>query len=287
MGESPLASSVAVPRLSLWQRLKAYGLKKLLLVCSALGIGFGIGVVGAAVSVAWLESRPIAATEWKRLDIPSLSLKASLKTDYDDGVRYQFKVTPRSQDLIPAFDNAVQSHRDTISFTLHLYDKAGFELCKTDVRPSPVVDADEHATAMEANESFSGCSRSEYQNVERWNLSYVFPSFASGTDANGSGQKAPVSPHKAQQKSAPVASDEAGDDTLTGFDLYSGHLETLSGKTFLIYREGEKSTAEMWAIDQDVTGKGQAHIQFKCKDVNDCLIENPEKHQTVHGKLLK
>src|SRR5258707_10869209 len=114
----PPPPSPAVPRLSLLQRLKTYNLKKLLLVCTAIGVGLGVGIVGVVVSIAWYLSRPIAATEWDRLDIPALSLKARLKTDWNGQgrVRYQFWVKPRSQDLISAFSSTVQSNRGSILF---------------------------------------------------------------------------------------------------------------------------------------------------------------------------
>ena len=54
-------------------------------------------------------------------------MKAKLKTDWNDSVRYQLVVTPRSDDLKAAFDDKVRLHRDSISFTVHLFDKAGFE----------------------------------------------------------------------------------------------------------------------------------------------------------------
>lgn len=286
MDESQIASvSSAASSVPLWQRLKTYNLKKLLLVFVALGVGLGAGIVGIAVSVDWYQSRPIAATEWNRLDVPSLSLRASLKTDYDGLVRYQFKVRPRTQDLIPAFSSAVLSHRDTISFTLHLYDKAGFEVCKTDVRPTPVVDSDDRVSAMEANDMFLYCSRSGYKNVDHWSLSYIFPKLPDSRSVEMPSTK--VGGQRPRNSSADVPLETNGDDTLTGFDLYSGHLETLSGKTFIVYREGEKMTALGWETEQEVSGKGQSQIHFNCKTTSDCLIENPEKHQTVHAKLLR
>jgi hypothetical protein len=92
--------------------------------------------------------------------------------------------------------------------------------------------------------------------------------------------------HGIKEKPAALPEDGnvSGDDKLTGFDLYSGHLETLSGKTFLIYRDGERTTAVDWKISHT---EGQAQIHFSCKTADDCLIENPEKHQTIHGKLLR
>lgn len=145
---------------------------------------------------------------------------------------------------------------------------------------------------MEANDSFLYCSRSDYKDVDHWSLSYVFPKFPTGTPvetptATGKERKTTIPSGDSGQQSASVPHEINDDDTLTGFDLYSGHLETLSGKTFLIYREGEKMTALAWETEQEVGGKGQSKIHFRCKTGSDCLIENPEKHQTVHAKLLR
>jgi hypothetical protein len=76
-----------------------------------------------------------------------------------------------------------------------------------------------------------------------------------------------------------------GDDTLTGFDLFSGHLETLSGRTFLVYREAERSTADMWKISGELSGQPQVH--FICKPTSDCTIENTTNKQVVHGRVIR
>jgi hypothetical protein len=275
------AASTVPSRLSILQRLKGYGFKRSLLICGVISVGLGIGIVIAAVSVASYLSRPISVTEWQKLDVPARSLRASLKTDWDGLVRYQFKIRPRTQDLIPAFSRAVQANRDTVSFTLHLYDKNGFELCNTVVKPTPVVDSENRVSEMEANDSFLYCDRSAYKNVDHWNLSYIFPNLAEIPDTNAKGAK-----ESATKTGESTQQAVSGDDTLTGFDFSSGHLETLSGKTFFVYREGERMTALDWETEQEVKG-GQAAIHFDCRIGSDCLIENPQRHQTVHTKLLK
>jgi hypothetical protein len=86
------------------------------------------------------------------------------------------------------------------------------------------------------------------------------------------------------QENAPTPSEE--DDTLTGFDLFSGHLETLSGSTFLV-RKGEKSVASMWNIKVQVEGGKQPHLHITCKTKDDCVIENTTNAQAVHGKRIR
>ena len=139
-GPTPVAAS-GQPHVSIMRRLKSLSLKKLFLAFVGIGAGFGVALVATFGSIAWFASRPIPARDWPRLNVEGAGLKAKLRTDWNDSVRYQLVVTPRSDDLKAVFDDAVRSHRDSISFTLHLYDKAGFELCKKDVKPTPFVDA--------------------------------------------------------------------------------------------------------------------------------------------------
>jgi hypothetical protein len=136
------------PRLSIWRSPKRFGLKRLFIV--SLGIGVGLGIVIAMItSVAWLTSRTAPAPapettsvrEWPRVELKGVGLKAKLKTDGNDS-RYQLVIAPMSDDAKAVFDKAVRSHRDSISFAVHLYDKAGFELCKTNVKVTPVVNAE-------------------------------------------------------------------------------------------------------------------------------------------------
>lgn len=56
----------------------------------------------------------------------------------------------------------------------------------------------------------------------------------------------------ATQENAPTEKD----DTLTGFDYLNGHLETLSGDTFLV-RPGEQDMVHMWSIKVEVEGGKQ------------------------------
>jgi hypothetical protein len=328
-------------RSSLWQKIKRAGLNRLLVVCVGIGVGVSVGLVAIFVSFMWLTARPIPAREWPGIELDGAGLKANLKTDWNNSVRYQLVVKPLSEGLEGAFDNAVRSNRDSISFTVHLYDKAGFELCKQDVKPTPLLGTTSRIDGLHANDTFGlDCSRSSYRETDHWTLSYVFP--ALGIDvsldeilaienvnsedrkysykefADAIRRKYPASelyrdtpdkrlvdafvrkhpdflkslktenqPRQGRESSLrpampPDATPLEGDDTMTGFDLVSGNLEMLSGKTFLVYREGERGIANRW------NNFGlQPPIHFSCKTKNDCLIEKPATHQTVHGKLLR
>lgn len=309
-GPTP-AGPDAQPHISIMRRLRSLSLKKLFLAFVGIGAGLGVALVAAFSLVAWSTSRPLPARDWPRLEIEGAGLKAKLKTDWNDSVRYQLVVTPRSDDLKAIFDSTVRSHRDSISFTIHLYDKAGFELCKKDVKPTPFVDAGNRFDGLHANDTFLSfeCSRSAYKEVDHWTLSYVFPALTADVpiaDAVTPGLKwykkqAPdgtwyktqaASPQEAKDKLAKeiaaAAQDNAPteeDDTLTGFDYLNGHLETLSGNTFLV-RPGEQDMVNMWSIKVQLEGGKQPGLHINCKTKIDCVIENTTNHQSVHGRRI-
>jgi hypothetical protein len=167
------------------------------------------------------------------------------------------------------------------------YDKSGFEVCNTDVFTTPTRDSENQLVALRGNGSFY-CSRANYLQLDRWNVSYSFPKLVA-TVPNLSTSEVEVAPSqgplKVPTRPTPeeLVSPQSGDDSLTGFDLGSGHLEMKSGKTFLVDREGEKSTAHYWAIWADVNQK-QPEIHYDCDARNECLIENLDNKQAIHGR---
>jgi len=225
-GVPPPVAFNARSHVSIWRRLKGLTLKKLFLVSLGIGVGLGVALVATFASITWFTSRPIPAREWPRLEVEAAGLRVKLKTDWNDSVRYQLVITPRSDNLKTAFDNAIRSHRDSISFTIHLYDKAGFELCKQEgVKPTPFVDASDRFEGLRANDTFLSyeCPRSNYKEADRWSLSYVFPTLTADTSSSTI-----PAPNESKAKAKPLTSPAAApsrentpseeDDTLTGFD---------------------------------------------------------------------
>jgi len=262
-------------------------LKKLFLICAGVGLGLGVGIVATVALVVSFNHRPIPPRDWPRLEVEGAGLQAKLKTDWDRSVRYQLVVTPRSDDLRSAFDSAVRTHEDSITFTILLYNKAGFQLCKKEVRPSTSVDAANHIDSLLAKDSLYSfeCTRSAYLEADHWSLSYVFPALVFDKPSASETHR-----HIEPRETAPVMKISSGKpfegyDILTGFDIISGHLEMLSGKTFVVYREGEQGTASMWNA-QGETGS-QPSIHFSCDWLNECVLRNTTNDQAIHAKLQR
>jgi len=287
--------------LAFWRNLKFMGWKRLVLLCISLGAGIGLCIVGCAMAITWYLNRPIPAKQWPVIEIPAVGIKARLKTDWKDSARYQLRVVPFSAELAEPFDSSVRSN-GSIGFTIILYDKSGFQLCSTEVTPSHIVDSSDRVTELVANDHLI-CSRSDYVNAERWRMQWVFPKLSVSTPAAVSpatpsgptGLKASKKPatvtdapraKPAGGNDSPASVAQDGHETLTGFDSSSGNLETKSGKTFVVYRTGERTTAYMWYLDTAIAGQ-QPRLRVKCDATGECLIENLKNNQAVHAKPLK
>jgi hypothetical protein len=254
-----------------------------------VGIGIGAGVVGMSSVMEWYARRPlqpIPAKVWPPMGL-SVGATAQLKTDWNGEARYQLSISPATAEVGPALKRMlrlVELSPSIPQFAIHFYDKTGFEVCSTHVEATAIQDSGNAVVALAANGHFY-CSRSDYNQLDRWNVDYRFPSLLAEAGQEKTTETRPLT---AKNPSRPILhiTPQAADDTLTGFDLNSGHLEVRSGKTFLIYREGEKDTALGWQTWADVTHK-QPGLHYECDTRNECLIENEENKQAVHGRLLR
>jgi hypothetical protein len=233
----------------------------------ALGLGIGLSIVGVHALLNWYSHRAVPTKTWPAITL-SVGITAKLKTDWRDVTRYQFVVSPSNSELSKAFETAIHSGDISLRrFTLHFYDKSGFEMCKTEVLTTPTADSGNELVALTDKGDFY-CSRADYLQLDRWNIQYRFPKLVADEPTP-------------KQDFLPVS----GSDRMTGFDLSSGHLEMRSGKTFLVYREGEKDTALGWSTWADVTHR-QPTLHFGCDAHNECLIENSDNKQAIHGRMI-
>lgn len=289
-------------------RLRNLGFRK--------GLFVGVSAVYAVISfvvaivalVRWFDTRPIHLRKWPTQEIEAAGIRAKLKTDWNGAVRYQFVVTPKTSDLTKAFSDGVETQ--SISFSVVFYDGAGFELCRARVANfSRVVSQDGLVVGLDANGTVptNECSRSSYKEAASWKLNYKFPllnkrsldensAVAVESDATKKSAPAPKKSapaprllDKSPAQSSPIENGNGTPnfkDVLTGFDQFDGRLETRSGHTFVIDREGERPTASSWRIYADVY-QTTVPLLIDCKSTSDCLIQNTANNQAVHGKLLR
>ena len=261
-------------------------LARLLVLCCFVGIGIGVGVVGLSSAMRWYAQRPIPPKVWSPLSL-SVGATAKLKTDWNGEARYQLTIVPSTPEPGPALKKIFRISELVPSipqFTIQFYDKAGFKVSSTDAQTVPIQNSNNTVEALAANGHFY-CSRSDYNQQDRWNVEYRFPWRLANAGQEASAETKPPTDKRPSRPISQI-SPETADDKLTGFDLSSGHLEVRSGKTFLIYREGEKDTAEGWQTWADVTRK-QPGLHYECDTHNECLIENEENKQAVHGRLVR
>lgn len=251
---------------------------RVVVVGFSAGLGVCIGLALAIWSIYWYHNRSTPVKEWPALQIQSAGIELSLKTMWSEGsLKYKFRVSPLDPKLADAFDKIAKSDLPSSQFTLRFYDRAGFKVCDVVIeRLTPNVDDKGRATALTSNEETLDCSRAHYREAQRWTASYRFPVLwpASGV-TQPTGAHEAVGGNKRKENTAETEED----DSLTGFDLLSGRLETHSGHTFVVAREGERNSAIWW--------KTSAKLHFVCKGKSDCLVENRDNDQAVHARMLR
>jgi hypothetical protein len=162
-----------------------------LLVWILLAFSFGAGAV-----VGWVlltrgspsdRQPPTTSRTWPDLDLAIFPIRLSLKTEWREGVRYQFRVFQQGQSQYTDYDDVVDlilgppgsSHPDI--FTLHFLSETDFELCNAEIgqddltldRSSPGPDIVAHGAASE-------CSLTEYLDARKWTVSYRQTNVVSG-----------------------------------------------------------------------------------------------------------
>lgn len=282
------------------QRIRALGLFRLGIFAVALGIGLTVGLTAVTYGVRWYLHRPIPPKTWPEMELQSVGIKMRLKTDWNQTLRYQFSVWPISPDLARAFDAAADSHRGSVRFVVYFADTNGFNLCQFEIHPTPDLGNDGLIGAVSADDKADSCSREQYHNAVKWTVAWVFPHLASAPSIQPvpSSQAAPT-PNPAPRRKQLVAIARANTevppepeqkldllDFQTGFDLSTGHLETRTSGTFLVYREGERMTALTWQTWAEVSRNGQPPLHIVCQTRSDCLIENRKTNQAVHAKWV-
>lgn len=238
-----------------------------------LGGAIGFGLVIAALIAFWgvysYSHQSSAPITWAPVTIPPVGITAQLKTELLEGdVHYQFRVLPSSPEFSSPFDAAAVSDTSTKHFTLIFYDTGGFEVCRQGIETSHEVGGDGKTDALTSNGKLLLCSSDDYKRASRWNVAYNFPQLS----------KVETVPKTIPPSKGPSAGTIGGDDSLTGFGIIDHKMNTLSGHTFLIANEGEQLTAIGWSAS--------ARLRISCKPSGQCLIENKDNGEAIHGKAL-
>jgi hypothetical protein len=272
-GAQPVSEPPSLPP-SRPQRVMFGSWKRAVLFGLAFGAGIVIALAIIGVAVWEYQNRTTTVHTWESIQLTQIGVKASLKTQARDGlVRYQFSVSPLSADLEDAFDHVANTVDTTKAFSAILYDSDGFERCRGELNNiTKTVGTYGKVVALEGNGYIFGCSVEEYVDAQNWNLSYQFPDLKTWTAPNSDAlarknggvvldpweRYAVTSPKHARKQ----VEDTEGDDVLTGTS-YDGNLETESGHTFHVTRQGEIGTTWRWLAAE--------HIHYECK-AGICLV---------------
>lgn len=193
MNDRPTGPNVVIQRnnLSWWRKVQALSVAKLVTVLLGFGIGIGAGTGAMSWILNWYNQRPVAAKVWSKLTLP-IGMTAKLKTDWNGRVRYQFRIEPETENLKSAFETAVRSSGlSSREFSIHFYDKAGFEVCSTDFIATPSAGPRDQIVALIANGSFY-CSRADYNTFDSWHIGYRFPKLSAVSPADTKGEPKPT-----------------------------------------------------------------------------------------------
>ena len=156
------------------RKIGTVSINRLIVISISIGLAAGLSFAAFRLTMNWYSNRPVQAKIWPPIDLP-IGLTAKLKTDWNGETRYQLNISPKTEELTDDFDTVLRSSDVSVrQFGIHLYDKAGFEVCHALVTTSRSIGAKNRFTALTANDHFY-CSRSDYNHVDHWNVSYRFP----------------------------------------------------------------------------------------------------------------
>lgn len=262
-----------------WKRVALFGF------CFGVGAAAAIGLTAWAV-YSW-NNQPSPLKTWPKITLENIRVQTRLKTEWRDGkLFYQFGAAPLAEQFGAAFDK-VPRENDSIGFSIALYDPNGFELCREKMTLTPMTDARGLVTELQDNDSGYGCSSKQYRGATNWNVFYTFPKLEStvasrGTESSTAAANDVVNRvKKADDLDSPAIKVITAQDmdSLTGFDLLDGHMETRAGHTFLVSRQGERITASTWTASSS--------LKYTCYRRTGCLIENTANGEAVHATLIR
>lgn len=220
------------------------------------------------------------------LKLPEIGVIAALRTErIEDSVQYVFHAKALSDATKERLDEVIQTrNHDSLKFSISLEDDAGFELCQADVSWHPNLGAQGKVVELIGKGVFSYCPTSRYSRVSKWNMTFSYPLVTENLSPvpaqNDQMSSGGPSPHKdtEQPNTSRAEISVPSEDVLTGADVVSGGVETLSGRSFQVTREAEKMALIPW----HPTDK----LAISCSK-NMCLITDENNGQSVHARLIQ
>jgi hypothetical protein len=134
------------------------------------------------------------------------------------------------------------------------------------------------------------CSKSAYREATRWGISSNFPTASEQDDLvknHIDGLKRVESlPFELATGDNSIVRPAAqhgtleGDEVVSGYLFSTGNVETNSGRTFCIYKEGEKLSAAMYL-------RSLTDFHYKCDKNRVCELTRPGTQIVLHARLKK
>lgn len=235
---------------------------------------------GVATLAAWktYQDRPMRKS-YPVISLPEIGLKASLRTErVDDNVQYIFHAKPLSGATKDRLNEVIEKRsRESLRFFVALDDDAGFELCQTIVEWHPMLGGDGKTDELTGKGNVTSCPVSRYAQSSKWSITFSYPLLAENLSPEipkSIRQEAGKHDEQIEKAHIPVAAQ----DTLTGADVVSGGVETLSGHSFRVTREAEKMTLIPWEASDK--------LAISCTQ-SACLITDNNNGQSVHARLIR
>ncbi|MGO9776077.1 MAG: hypothetical protein ACLPM3_05770 [Terracidiphilus sp.] len=279
-----------------WVLLIPQSTARAALLFFAAGVGLGLTVVVSNATISWYKDRPLPQKAWQEQKFDAVGLRAKLETDWGnsgDELKYKLLIGPSDPKGIDDFSRMLNERQFGGRITVNLFDARHFLVAKSDEYLSAftrVLDDSGKVKAAVVQGKFF-ISRDQYTSLSNWDFSTNLPLIQKADGAGkpsssgpqninslpGTGQTARVGTSK--NGHMPVGGPQEGDEIISGYDIFTGNLETSSGRTFYIYKPGEQSSAIGWPVS--------TQFHYQCNETLVCTLTREGTAVILHAKLRK
>jgi hypothetical protein len=249
----------------------------------AVGVGIGLTVVASNAAIAWYKNRPLPPLPqkaWQEQRFEGVGLRAKLETDWGnsgDEMKYKLFIRPLDPPGIDEFSRTLNERQFGGRITVNLYDARHFLVAKSDNYLSAFTrvfdDSGKSKVAVVQDKFF--LTRDQYASLSSWDFSTNLPLIEKADVAGKPNGSVPKTAKVGTAKSGP----QEGDEIISGYDVASGNLETSSGRTFFIYKPGERLTVIAWPES--------SQFHYKCDENLVCTLTKDGTAVVLHAKLKR